>query len=69
MMLVSDLINRLRELPQDLPVYVSSDEEGNSIKGLYHVEPELAENPGEYSLEMLDSSYADAEPNVIVLYP
>jgi hypothetical protein len=75
-MKVSELIELLKELPQDSLVCCSSDEEGNSISQVYEVSPYKAMEDG-YSYSLIadedtgpDGYYEESDLiDVVVVWP
>lgn len=76
-MKVSELIKELKKLPQDLPVVLSRDEEGNGFNGLVDIEQTVMKLDGCNAYEdVSNEDGSPVEPNselgyieVVLLWP
>lgn len=68
-MQVRELVALLLLLPQDFPVYVSSDEEGNEITRLDRPLVEILEDPTDWRTDVADDEWGGTVPNAVVLWP
>lgn len=71
MLTVAALKGILKDLPDDMPVVLSADSEGNKFRGLGGYSMEIAEDPESYYLEIYSlEDVEDSEvANVVVLWP
>lgn len=67
-MKVYELIEELKQYPENMEIYAASDEEGNYINNLYFVTPEFMNEFGEIVHED-DLDEDEYRESVLVIYP